>query len=347
MQTTRRALLQAAAAGAALPLLKAEPAGAQSANARGSRLMGEEKFITIDGIRTRYFEGGSGKALVLVQGGQWPATSSAADWAPIFDHLAANFHVYAFDKLGMGYTDNPQRDEDWSMQAVSRHAIGFVDAMGIGDAVICGHSRGALPAARIAIERPALVSHFIVLDSNALASDEIKLSERGDPPVRKEPPTREEIRAAEMRSVLTYKKDHVTDALVESLWRIAQQPKIAAADRTFAALRDKWIRDNPEKAKANPLMANNAGSATWWMADHKHETLDMIRAGKLKAPTGIIWGWNDPFAPYALGLDTMQTFCQVVPRTELHIVNHASHILFSDQPEAVARLMTEFVRAKA
>lgn len=149
-----------------------------------------------------------------------------------------------------------------------------------------------------------------------------------------------------MKSVLTYRKEHVTDALVESLWRIAQQPKIAEADRTFAALRDKWIRDNPEKAKANPLIANNAGSATWWMADHKHETLDMIRAGRLKAATGIIWGWNDPFAPYALGLDTMQTIAKVVPRTELHVVNHASHILHSDQPEAVARLITEFVQAK-
>lgn len=177
MQTTRRALLQAAATGAAaLPLFKAESAGAQVPNALGSRLMGEEKFITIDGIRTRYFEGGSGKALVLVHGGQWPASSSAEGWAPIFDHLAANFRVYAFDKLGMGYTDNPKRDADWSMQAISRHAIGFVEAMGVGDAVILGHSRGALPAARIVVERPALVSHFIVLDSNALASDEIRLS---------------------------------------------------------------------------------------------------------------------------------------------------------------------------
>jgi 2-hydroxy-6-oxonona-2,4-dienedioate hydrolase len=347
MHTTRRALLQAAAAGAALPLLRAETVQAQTPNALGSRLMGPEKFITIEGIRTRYFEGGQGKQLVLVHGGQWPATSSAEGWAPIFDHLAVHFHVYAFDKLGMGYTDNPKRDEDWSMQAVSRHAIGFVEAMGVGDAVICGHSRGALPAARILVERPDLVSHFVVLDSNALASDEIKLSERGDPPVRKAPPSREEIREAEMKSVLTYRKEHVTDALVESLWRIAQQPKIAEADRKFAELRDRWIRDNPAKAKANPLIANNAGSATWWMADHKHETLDMIRAGKLKAPTAIIWGWNDPFAPYALGLDTMQTIAKIVDRTEMHIVNHASHILYSDQPEAVARLITEFVYAGA
>ena len=345
MHATRRALLQAAAAAAAVPLLKSEIASAQTANALGSRLMGAEKFITVDGIRTRYFEGGQGKALVLVHGGQWPATTSAETWAPIFDHLAAHFHVYAFDKLGMGYTDNPRRDEDWSMQAVSRHAIGFVDAIGVGDAVICGHSRGALPAARIVVERPALVSHFVVLDSNALASDEIKLSERGDPPVRKEPPTREEIRAAEMKSVLTVRKDTITDAFVESLWRIAQQPKIAEADRRFAAARDKWIRDNPEKAKANPLIANNAGSATWWLVDHKHETLDMIRAGKLQKPTGIIWGWNDPFAPYALGLSTMETFAKVVPRTEFHVVNHASHLLYNDQPEAVARLMTQFVQA--
>ena len=345
MESSRRALLRLAAAGAALPLLRGASARAETADALGSRLMGEEKFVTIDGIRTRYFAGGTGKPLVLVHGGQWPATSSADTWAPIFDLLAQRFRVYAFDKLGMGYTDNPKRDEDYSMDAVVRHAVGFFDAMQLGDAVILGHSRGALPAARIAIERAEKVSHFVILDSNALASDEIKLSERGDPPVRAAPPTREEIRKAELASVLTYRKDHVTDAFVESLWRIAQQPKIAEADRKFAALRDKWIRDNPEKAKANPLIANNAGSATWWMVDCKHQTMDMIRGGRLKAPTVIIWGWNDPFAPYALGLSTMEIFAKVVPRTEMHFVNQASHLVYSDQPREVAHLAIDFVFA--
>jgi hypothetical protein len=49
---------------------------------RDAKLMGEAKFVDVAGVRTRYFEGGQGEALVLVHGGQWPATASADGWRP-------------------------------------------------------------------------------------------------------------------------------------------------------------------------------------------------------------------------------------------------------------------------
>src|SRR5687767_2395041 len=100
MDTPRRAFLQFAAASAAAPLLGTSPvnAAAVASGSRDSRLMGQAKFIDVNGIRTRYFDGGTGEPLVLVHGGQWPSTASADTWAPIFDHLAARFHVYAVDK---------------------------------------------------------------------------------------------------------------------------------------------------------------------------------------------------------------------------------------------------------
>lgn len=93
------------------------------------------------------------------------------------------------------------------------------------------------------------------------------------------------------------------------------------------------------------MLGNNMGSVVWWMIDCKHETLNRIRAGKLKAPTVLVWGWNDPFAPYSLGLSTMDTISKVVDRTELHMVNHASHFVFCDQPVEVTRLITSFISA--
>ena len=106
---------------------------------------------------------------MLVHGGQWPSTASADTWAPIFDHLAATFHVYAVDKLGMGFTDNPKTDADFTMDAITDHMFGFIQAVGIRRAVLVGHSRGALPVARIAVDHPEMVSHLVILDSNTLA----------------------------------------------------------------------------------------------------------------------------------------------------------------------------------
>src|SRR3954469_12023847 len=114
MDKPRRTFLKAAAASAALPLLRGAGAAAAEPGS-GAQSMGPEKFVSVDGIRTRYFEAGSGEALVLIHGGQWPATTSAEGWAPIFGRLAQHYHVYAFDKLGMGFTDNPKRDADYSM----------------------------------------------------------------------------------------------------------------------------------------------------------------------------------------------------------------------------------------
>ena len=346
MNTPRRDFLKTAVAGAtALPLLastvgKAVAAGPKSYD---SKLMGEPKFIDIDGIRTRYFDAGSGEAMVLVHGGQWPATSSADGWSAVFDHLAAHYHVYAFDKLGMGYTDNPKSDADYSMDAIVRHTYGFIRTLGLTRLIMVGHSRGALPAARVAVDHPELVSHFVIFDTNALASDDIKISDRSDPPPVTKIPTREELRKAALASNLSVRKDFITDAYIEAQFRIASLPKLQEADKKFRALKEKWIRENPAKMKENPMLGNNMGAVVWWMIDNKHETLELIRAGKLKAPTVIIWGWNDTFAPYTLGLDTMKTISKVVERTELHMINRASHYVFAEHPEEVTRLIVNFV----
>ena len=71
------------------------------------------KFIDVEGIRTRYFERGSGETVVLVHGGAFGSTTgacSADDWDLNFDGLAQWFRVFAIDKLGQGYTDNPRTD---------------------------------------------------------------------------------------------------------------------------------------------------------------------------------------------------------------------------------------------
>ncbi len=83
--------------------------------------MGNAQFVDVDGIRTSYFEGGSGEPMVLVHGGHFGSKVSANCWRPIFDHLASHFHVYVVDKLGQGYTDNPRSTADYTMEAVIQH----------------------------------------------------------------------------------------------------------------------------------------------------------------------------------------------------------------------------------
>ena len=226
METPRRDFLKAAAGAATLPLFaSAADAAPAVPNSWDSQLMGERRFIDVDGIRTGYYRAGKGEPMVLIHGGQWPAPSSADGWSSIFDHLAAHYEVYAFDKLGMGFTDNPKTDADYSMDAVIRHAHGFIKAVGLKRAIVVGQSRGALPAARIAIDAPDLVSHLVIFDNNALASGDIEMAERHDVPAKKQAPTRDSIRKAAMASPLSVRKDFITDTYVEKVYRIRHAAK--------------------------------------------------------------------------------------------------------------------------
>ena len=56
-----------------------------------------EKYIDVDGIKTRYFEKGSGPVVVLFHGGHFgshDAADCAEDWSLNFDGLAERFHVF-------------------------------------------------------------------------------------------------------------------------------------------------------------------------------------------------------------------------------------------------------------
>ena len=130
------------------------------------------KFVDVDGIRTRYFERGSGEAVVLVHGGAFGSTTGACcadDWDLNFDGLAQWFRVFAIDKLGQGYTDNPRTDDDYTMHAAVQHAYATLHALGIEGAHLVGHSRGGYLVCRLTVEHPELVKSCTIVDSNTCA----------------------------------------------------------------------------------------------------------------------------------------------------------------------------------
>jgi 2-hydroxy-6-oxonona-2,4-dienedioate hydrolase len=81
------------------------------------------------------------------------------------------------------------------------------------------------------------------------------------------------------------------------------------------------------------------------MREKKYETLKLIRAGGLKAPTLIIWGLNDQSSPMKLGIDLLQVIGSVVDRTEFHVFNHAGHYVFREHAREVNKLIISFVNS--
>lgn len=341
MKLPRRSFLRNSAAGlAALPLLKSSRSYAAALDVRA---MGPAKFVDVDGIRTRYFDAGSGDPLVMVHGGHFGLGGAGAKgFMPVFGHLAQHFHVYSFDKLGMGFTDNPKTDDGWTMKATVEHAYGFLKKMGMQKASLAGHSRGALPVTRIAIDHPEMVRSLIIFDSNTLAPGDPAPSVQ-DPAGDEPPPTKESIRQSLMTSRSSYTKNHITGELIEADLEVALLPKIKEAARKMELLRSRFVEKNPEKVKARPGLNGISGSG-FWMYEVKDETLELIKAGRLKTPTLIVWGYNDVSAPYTLGVDLLKVISPHVGRTQLHVFNHSGHSPYAEYPEEVTRLLVDFIK---
>ncbi len=286
------------------------------------------KFIDVGGIKTRYFESGRGENLVLIHGGQYGAYYNAYAWSLNWEGLSQNFHVYAFDKLGMGHTDNPKRDDDYLMSATIKHAHDFLVRLGIKEANLVGHSRGALVAARLAIDHDGLAKSLIIVDSNTLPPDDPLTPKNFYSDLDKNAPA-VETRQSVLREPIanSYSPRHITEDFIDEWYSTAALPKTVEAVRKMKGLETTLFRPDLNRIR--------------------QETAQMIREGRLKAPTLTIWGLNDPSAPLKLSFDLAQMISPHVPRFQLNIFNQAGHYSFREHPEEFNQVVTTFINAPA
>jgi pimeloyl-ACP methyl ester carboxylesterase len=112
----------------------------------------EDRFIQVDGVRTRYWQAGAAGTPVLLLAG---IGCSVLEWSRNIAALASRHRVYAIDMLGGGLTGKPQ-DRAYSIPELARFTLAFMPAVGEERAHLIGNSLGgriALECARLAPER--------------------------------------------------------------------------------------------------------------------------------------------------------------------------------------------------
>jgi pimeloyl-ACP methyl ester carboxylesterase len=104
-------------------------------------------------------ESASPRRVLFVHGspGTWEA------WRIFLTHddLAGNAALFALDRPGFGGTDRGRAEGSLARQAAALAAV--LDQEGGGPAVIAGHSLGGPIAARLALDRPELVSGLLLV----------------------------------------------------------------------------------------------------------------------------------------------------------------------------------------
>ena len=284
-----------------------------------------ELFLDVEGVRTRYLERGVGDVVVLVHGGNFGATTSAdaiEDWGVTIDDLSQWCRVVAIDKLGQGYTDNPRRDEDYTMDAVVQHAYKTLRILGIDSAHLIGHSRGGYLTCRLTVEHPELVKSCVIVSSNTCApgtgTNEMVFANKPVPSLSRE----------SQRWVLerySYSADCVTGDWLDALTHIAQQQKYAEAI-------DKMMNEGLLWTQFLPGL----------QAD-KEDMFRMLGVRGIQRPVMQVWGCNDPTVSHTQAFGLYSILAAKERRSRWHIFNEAGHFCFREQRKRFNEVIRSFI----
>lgn len=114
----------------------------------------------VNGINLSYEVAGTGQPLVLIAGlgySRWM-------WSKMIPGLAQEIQVISFDNRGVGESDQPSGP--YTAQMMANDTAGLIEALGLEQAAVMGHSMGGFIAQALALSRPDLVSHLVLSATN-------------------------------------------------------------------------------------------------------------------------------------------------------------------------------------
>lgn len=259
-------------------------------------------LVDAGGIKTNYLEAGEGPPVVLVHG-SGPGVTAYANWRLTIPALAEQFHVYAPDMVGFGYTDRPDGIA-YNMDTWVDQIVGFFDALNLERAHVVGNSFGGALCIALADRYPDRVERLVLMGAVGV---EFPITEGLDAVWGYEPSVEN------MRRIMDYfafNRALLTDELAEVRYRASIEPGFQESFAAmFPAPRQRWVdamATPEERIRALP-----------------HETL-------------VVHGRDDRVIP----VDNSFRLVQLIEKAELHVFGRCGHwtqIEWSDEFNALLR----------
>jgi pimeloyl-ACP methyl ester carboxylesterase len=298
--------LLAAAVGVAYP-----SAASASPDQWGSSVRLEQRYVTVDGVRTAYAVLGpdSPTSLLLLNG----TGSPMSQWDPaLLAVLSRARQVVVYDYPGLGGSAPlPGR---LSFDALATHADGLITALGLPRADVLGWSMGGFVAQRLAVRSPGRVRALVLAGTNP-----------GGP-----------------RTVLgpAWVQDQDSDAAGTARGYVRANYPVGARHRGWAFVRrvnaaidsGRYPIDRVPAATYDAMVA----AEDPWLASGSN--LRQLR--ELTMPVLVITGAEDVVTPPA----NSRILARAIPGATLALVPGAGHSFLFQRPRAIGDRLTSFLR---
>ncbi len=259
----------------------------------------QEKYVSVGGVKTHYWEVGNGEPVIFIHGGGAGA-EAWGNWNHIMPIFAnEGFRVLALDMVGFGLSDAPDPQVyEYSNNNRIEHAIGFIQALNLQQTHLVGNSMGGAASLGVAIKRPELVKKLVLLGSAG----------RHRPKQGKESEALQSILHYEyswdhmyqiVRS-LTNERFVISDDLVNYRLKFTGIPEVMRAYQATM----KWVRENGMYYEDELLR------------EVKHQTL-------------ILHGKNDKVVPVGDSWEMLN----LLENASMHVVPNCGHWVMLEYPE--------------
>jgi pimeloyl-ACP methyl ester carboxylesterase len=275
-----------------------------------------ERDVSVNGVRLHCVVEGEGPLVLLLHG--FPETSHA--WRKQIPALATRFQVVAPDLRGYGRSDKPKGIAAYRTSVVADDIAGLIHAFGAERAHVAGHDWGGAVAWAAAIQHPEVIDRLVALNCP---------------------------HPAVMAKALRTNWSQLRKSWYIFAFQIPRIPEWAFRRNGAKVLKDTLRRSakTPETFTEADLEEyassfSAPGAATAAINYYRAAVRSRVPAGKIAAPTLLIWGEDD----FALGIELtrgMDGLFEGEPRIEY--VPGTSHWVMEERPEIVNRLLLEFL----
>ena len=259
--------------------------------------------ITSNGLDTYYEERGSGAPFVWIPG----TGLRGSTWQLQVDHFADRFRCLTVDLRGSGRTEGA--DTEFSVADLAADVAAWLDALGVGSAVVAGVSLGSAVAQELALRRPDLVERLVLLATWSSSSAE----------------------------------HHIRRHFESRLYALEHGPLDVYGQFAFWMSSPTLYDLEPERQSeverllAAHMSTNVQGTAGHFRADLTHETRD--RLGELGCPCLVVHGDEDLITLPRYN----RTVAQLVPGAQLVTLPGAGHLSWLERPAELNAAIDAFL----